>query len=64
MGMKLMAFKCDNCGQMMSETIGPTYTFLQDAPTAPGWAVVVLTCFNMQCQNPIGTYTFPTQSSG
>ena len=28
MGMKMMAFKCPNCGQTMSEAMGRNYTVL------------------------------------
>lgn len=59
MTMRLTAFDCPHCGQTMSETVGPNFTMLQGAPTAPGWQVVVLSCLNGMCKKPIGAYTFP-----
>ena len=57
--MNLMAFKCDSCGQSMSATFPPNSTVI-NAPTAPGWSVVVLTCLNIKCGKVLGSYTFPT----
>lgn len=60
MGMNLMAFTCPNCGQKMSEAIGPNWTVVQ-SPAPAGWTVVVLTCLNGACNTIIGSYAYPSE---
>ena len=59
MGLKLTAFNCPYCGQMMSETIGPSYTVLSDVPTPFGGTVVMLSCSNGACNKALGPYVVP-----
>lgn len=54
-----MAFKCPACGQTMSELVGPNWTVIP-APAPAGQSVVILTCLNIKCGTPLGTYLTPS----
>lgn len=57
MGIKLTILKCPSCGQVMSGTVGPNWVAMPN-PAGKG-TVVVLSCMNIQCGYPLGTYLQP-----
>jgi hypothetical protein len=60
--MQVPLFKCPHCEQQMSKQLPPNFTVIP-APVEAGGAVVVLSCFSMQCGKVVGVYSTGNLSS-
>lgn len=57
MGFQTPVFKRPHCGQGMSEAVGPNWTLTPGGATYGD--VVVLSCFNGNCQAALGAVFIP-----